>query len=308
VKRILLTGSNGFVGRGLSLYLKSLGFDVVDVFYGKQLVISDDQWKMDLTDTEHVAAIQELDFIPDIIIHLAGYIDIDLKPHSGGMLKDLVPGCENISKIYSANVLTTANVLYYALKKNVNHIIYASSQAVYGMPKDDILYENSYCEPLEHYAASKLFGEKMLKLGSKNGLKVTVLRFPGVYGFFRRRGIVWNFCRSALLRKKIIVDFDIPVPFDCIHLDDVLNAFGSAINSHTTSFSCFNISHNDPCNINMLANIISNLVPGCTIVDSSVWQPIVHMDASKAKKILKWQAYPRKVRLQSFLKGVQDAL
>jgi len=172
------------------------------------------------------------------------------------------------------------------------------------MPQEDALTEESCCQPLEHYAASKLCNEILLEVASRQGIKVTILRFPGVYGEERKSGVVYKFCKSALIDKKINVVTEFPLPIDVIHIHDVVEAFIKALHHRGGAFTCLNISTGEPCNLNILAVSIAKLVPGCEVQHGYVFQPIVNMQPSQANILLGWKAMPRKVRLQEMLNSI----
>ena len=135
---------------------------------------------------------------PNTIIHLAGHVEIALraKPHTQNAFP--IPGNENISQIYTANVGATANLLDFCLSMGVRHLIFASSQSVYGMPHSNPLTEETPCMPLEHYAMSKLCCEQLLQIGVNQGLVVTIMRIPGVFSETRQSGVVFRFCQQAV--------------------------------------------------------------------------------------------------------------
>jgi len=188
----------------------------------------------------------------------------------------------------------------------VGHLVFASSQTVYGMPGTEIITEESPCAPLEHYAASKVCCEKLLQIGVRQGIAVTVLRLPGIYSEERRDGVVYGFCKSALQKRKINVRADFPLPIDVIHIDDVIGAIEKTIYFGGLQWNCLNISTGEACSLNILADSIAELIPGCEVNFSGVTQPIVCMDSSKAHSALGWRAVSRRERLSTMIKNSQD--
>jgi UDP-glucose 4-epimerase len=218
-----------------------------------------------------------------------------------------LPAADRIGELYEANVVATANVLDFCVAKGVTHLIYASSQAVYGMPVESVLTEDSPCSPLEHYACSKLQGEALLKLGVGLGPAVTTLRFPGVYGVDRTSGAVYNFCLEALRQKSIHVKADFPIPYDAIHIDDLVRGIAEAVNFGGSSWTCLNISSSEECSLTILAESIAELVPGCEVVPPRVTQPVIELSAQRALKTLGWKALPRRRRLEQMLSSLAYA-
>jgi nucleoside-diphosphate-sugar epimerase len=152
---------------------------------------------------------------------------------------------------------------------------------------------------------SKVCCENILRLASSRRLSVTTLRFPGVYSEKRKNGAVYRLCRSALDSGCVRAESDFPLPFDVIHLDDVLDAFSRAISSPPEGYSVFNIATGEPNNLNLLAGKIAGLVPGCRVVQTACPQPVICLDSTKAKRMLGWEAVPSTTRLQQVLDAMQ---
>lgn len=298
---ILVTGAGGFIGQALVQYLKEHHVRVLPAYRSKEFASDTERVFMDLTSPEHVTLLEQSIERPKTVIHLAGRVEIRLEKNRDGTGDLPVPGPENYYGIYESNVTGTANLLRYCLERGVGHLVFASSQAVYGMPHSGIITEETPCNPLEHYALSKLCCEEMLRLASGR-MQVTVLRFPGIYSDTRREGTVYRFCRDALERKEIRVTSEIPLPFDVLHIDDVIKAFFCATRRERIhGFSVFNISSGEPDSLDLLADRIAGMVPGCTAHHAETPQPIIRMDPSKAGRELGWQPVSPETRLRHML-------
>jgi len=303
---ILITGAGGFIGKCLLAHCKNMGIPCVPLYRSEEAKVYEDGWCLDLTNKDHFDLLNnELEELPHTIIHLAGSIDIALVKNENDSLGNPQPGKQNIYYTYYNNIISTINLVSFCQKNNIRHFIFASSQTVYGMPQEDALTEQSRCKPLEHYAASKLCNEIILEVASKQGLKVTILRFPGVYGEERKSGVVYNLCKSAVVDKNINVVTEFPLPIDVIHVHDVVEAFIKAVHHREKGFTCLNISTGEECSLNILADSIAELVPGCDVHFSGVPQPTVCMDSSRANSVLGWTAVSRHERLSAMIKNLQ---
>lgn len=147
MKKVLITGIDGFTGVYLENLLISAGYDVYGLAYPKSgkpkhLVCN-------IADKKEVIA--SLRFVqPDFIIHLAG---ISFVPHS------------DVSQIYAINHLATINMLDALLEagQRPEKIVLASSASVYGTPPVDVVDETLCPAPVSHYAISKLNMEFMAR-------------------------------------------------------------------------------------------------------------------------------------------------
>ena len=302
---ILVTGADGFIGSRLVSHFVSSGLNVLPLYISERVNILSDRWEADLTRPDHIEALKRAEQKLDAVIHLAGYVEISLQADKQNPYATPIPGRENISRIYMDNVGITANVLDICLDFGVKHLVFASSQTVYGMPMTEVLTEDSPCVPLEHYASSKVCCEQLLRVGARQGMSVVVLRFPGAYGEERQSGVVYAFCKAAVQEKRIAVTANFPLPLDVIYIDDVVDSFKRAVQYRGKKWLCLNIATGEPCSLDLLADAVAELVPGCKVEYGKVPQPIVKMDSSRAHEILGWKAIPRSERLRLMINQVQ---
>jgi len=171
--RVIITGSEGFIGRHLATRLPDcIRFDLRDSSYSdtRNFDAVDAFWKETQADT---------------VVHLAANPD---------------PGISNASPDWDAhnNIVGTINVLRASLKHGIKSFIYASTAHVYKLdplrlPQD----ETMECEPLTPYAISKYGGEMYCRFFQTKGLDHTVLRFFNGYGPYQGK----NFAIPELLRR-----------------------------------------------------------------------------------------------------------
>jgi nucleoside-diphosphate-sugar epimerase len=162
--RVLVTGSQGFVGRHVMSYLASHGFDAkgVDLAPGADIAgsVVDPAFVNDkLSRTEF-----------DAIVHLAG-------------IADLKKTIEDPFTCYQINCFGTLNMLELASKRSVKRFIYASSANVYGAPKKNPVAENHPTEPRVPYDYSKVIGENLVMSYHKTkGVPVAITRAWLLFG------------------------------------------------------------------------------------------------------------------------------
>ncbi len=140
MKKVLITGINGFTGVHLEKYLSTHGFDV----YGT--VIASPKQKnhiqCDLTRKDQVHAVIA-SVMPEYVIHIAA---ISFVAES------------NASLIYNVNVIGTENLLQALVDNNCTpkKVILAGSATVYGNQGKEVLDESLCPAPVNHYGISKL--------------------------------------------------------------------------------------------------------------------------------------------------------
>lgn len=301
---ILITGARGLIGTELVNRLKKKGIPTISVVRSNEFSINGNIWSVDLCKPDHIKKMEEILQTPDVVVHLAGHIEIALKKMMDDPKLRPVPNKENLHEIYTNNVISTANILQYCLEKQIKHIIFASSQTVYGMPEFPVVTEETALKPLEHYALSKVVCEKILKFAENENISVSILRFPGVYSEERKSGAVYSFCLNAVFNKKIEVVSEIPLPFDVLSCEDVLDAIECVIAVRPPGCEVFNVSSGEPCNLDIFADTVASLVSGCRVTHAKTPQPVIQLDSSKAYRILGWKAKPVIERLKSMLDSI----
>jgi UDP-glucuronate decarboxylase len=164
--KVLVTGSQGFVGRHVTSYLAGHGFEPIgtDVTEGADAVWS-------ILDTSFVNdKLMSLDF--QAIVHLAGIADIK---------KTL----EDPYSCFQINCFGTLNALELARKKGVKRFQYASSANVYGVPMNLPVTELQAMDPRVPYDYSKVVGENLvMSYYRTKGVPVTITRAWLLFGEF----------------------------------------------------------------------------------------------------------------------------
>ena len=90
---------------------------------------------------------------------------------------------ENPLKYYGNNTCATRNLLECCRDAGVEHFVFSSTAAVYGIPEGGIAGEDSPTAPINPYGTSKLMSEWMLRdLSSASSLRHVALRYFNVAG------------------------------------------------------------------------------------------------------------------------------
>ncbi len=185
-KRVLITGSGGFVGKNLYQLAKENLFDVYGVdLYQKPSVDN----IVDITD--EVRFLGVLDQVkPSFIVHTAALSNVER--------------CETEQELaYKNNILPTKTIAAWA-NKNDATMIYLSSDYVYDGVKG-CFTEADPVNPIQYYGHTKLMGEKLVSELAKH----VILRPTVIYGWDHGgMNFFMQLCRSQNDKKELKIPID----------------------------------------------------------------------------------------------------
>lgn len=171
--KILVTGGAGYIGSHTCKALAQRGFTPVsydNLVYGHKWAV---QWgplyEGDILDSEKLAGIFKKEKI-EAVFHFAGFAEVG-------------ESAKNPLKYYHNNVLGSLHVLEAMKKASVHKLVFSSTCATYGIPKQVPIDESSTQAPINPYGRSKLMVEQILKDFVKTGhLSATSLRYFNASG------------------------------------------------------------------------------------------------------------------------------
>jgi UDP-glucuronate 4-epimerase len=183
--QILVTGSAGFIGSALSLYLLNRGDSVVGVdnhndYYAPQLKEDRLARHADHPAYTHVRmALEDREGVADLFDQVKPQRVVNLAAQAGVRYS-----IENPLAYIDSNLIGFAHILEGCRHNNVEHLVYASSSSVYGgNTKMPFSTHDVVDHPISLYAATKKANELMAHTYSHlYRLPTTGLRFFTVYG------------------------------------------------------------------------------------------------------------------------------
>lgn len=170
---ILVCGGAGYIGAHVNKQLNKEGYETVvfdNLVYGHREAV---KWghfvQGDLKNIDEIEAVFQKYKI-DAVFHFAAYAYVG-------------ESVNNPEKYYYNNVANTLNLLHVMRKYGCEKIIFSSTCATYGEPKQVPITEDMIQNPINPYGASKLMVERIFKDYSKAyGLKFVVLRYFNAAG------------------------------------------------------------------------------------------------------------------------------
>ncbi len=168
MKRLLITGSNGFVGSYFINKYKNK-YKIKTFSFLKDYINS-----LDCSDI-------------DVVFHLSALVH-----QMGGA------SCEEYERV---NVTQTLQLAKKAKESGVKHFVFMSTVKVYGEETETKYTEDSTCTPEDEYGKSKLKAELELQKLEDENFKISIIRTPIIYGY----GVKANIKNLVNLVNKVFL-------------------------------------------------------------------------------------------------------
>lgn len=202
LNKILITGSDGLIGRALCAAFGRIHTAVVPFDNRAPAGPA----RGDVCDSQQ---------LHDAVRGCTGIIHL-------AAVSRVVWGEQNPERCWQTNVEGTRNVLRaVAASPNRPFVILASSREVYGQPSHLPVSEDTTCAPMNVYGRSKHAAEQLMIEAQAAGHRAAVLRFSNVYGCPKDHPdrVVPAFARAAVAGLPLHVQGGDHL-FDFTHLDD----------------------------------------------------------------------------------------
>jgi len=276
MKKILITGSEGFIGGNLKEYFKNK-YELIpyDLRIG---------WEMDVREKSFLANFMKK-HQPQVIIHLAANVDIS---------KSVVEPAEDLG----INAVGTVNILEAAKEAKPELVIFTSTAQVYGEPQFETMDENHPISPKSPYAISKYSAEQYCQLYCKKfNVPAVIFRFFNIYGPGQAPNVVVPSLIDKISKadKEVEMFGSIDDSRDFIYVKDLCQAFDLAIDKKPIG-EVINFGSGKEVLIIDLAKTIAKLLNKNidfkykkeNIEEAKITKMIAN--TQKAKNILNWSA------------------
>ncbi len=253
--KIVVTGAGGYVGAGLSAKLMERGHEVImlDNFFNSQ-VSSIHGEEIIWADIRDRMEIERLIKGSDVVIHLAaisGVVDCEKYP----------------DKAYEVNVTGTANIAWLCRKYNID-LIFPSSMAVIGDPKQIPIKANHPRDPLNIYGFTKVVGEKIVEIFSKGSFDALVFVKSNLYGEYlvdgkkiSKRTVINIFVDKARNGENLTVHKPGTQARDFIHVLDVIDAYIFAVEKMPDGFNIVTLASGECLSVIDIAEMVKENSP-----------------------------------------------
>jgi nucleoside-diphosphate-sugar epimerase len=259
--RILVTGSDGYLGSLLAPALMQAGHKVVgfDTGYYRERLLYRSGDSSPETSVEDIRRLE--------LSHLQGF---DAVVHMAELSND--PAGELVPEItYDINLKGSVRLAKLARKAGVRRFVYMSSCSVYGVSGDNFLTEDSPTDPQTAYAICKVLVERHLRTLADKEFAPTFLRNATAYGASPRMRfdiVLNNLAGLAWTRKEIKMTSDGTPWRPIVHGLDICQAIIAALEAPVEAVAneVFNVgdtAHN--YRVREIAEIVGQVFPGCAL-------------------------------------------
>ena len=298
MKKILVTGATGFIGKAVIQKLLIQEFTVSALVRNISPALPDSVTQIEIGDIstlpKNISVLQNI----DVLIHIAARAHIMNETENNPL-----------TEFRKVNTTATLNLARQAAEAGVKRFIFISSVKVNGeitAPGTSFTSGNTHA-PTDPYGLSQFEAEQgLMSLTQNTGMEVVIIRPPLVYG----PGVKANFL--AMIKW---VDKGVPLPLGAIHnkrslvaLDNLVSFICHCINHPKASNEIFLISDNEDVSTTQLLQKVAKalgkkiiLLPmpvslmrvaarlaGKQAIASRLFDSL-QLDSSKSRDLLGWE-------------------
>jgi UDP-glucuronate 4-epimerase len=249
-KKVIITGSAGFIGSTLCLKLLEQGDSVIGIdnhnnYYDPKIKDARVErlkkypnykhYRIDISDQTSLENVFK-DHRPQIVVNLAAQAGVRYS-------------MQNPLAYINSNIVGFAHILENSRNYKIKHLVYASTSSVYGAnTKMPFSEHDSANHPLSVYAASKKSNELMAHSYSHlYKLPTTGLRFFTVYGPWGRPDMaLFKFTKAILDETPIDVFNYGKHTRDFTYIDDIVEGINRTLENPTAENIQWNSNEPDP--------------------------------------------------------------
>jgi len=253
--RILITGSNSFIGSEIINYLSKYNYNLIATYRKNKNEFKSKKVKLVKFDLKKKSNLNKRF---GVLVHCAS----------------VTPANEFRENYYKINQIGFKNLISLCLKSKCNKIILISSVAVYGDVKKTIT-EKSFARGKSKYAKSKLKMENILfRFAKKNKINSVVLRLSQVIGSKSVNNYFSDLKKKIHSNKKITISLQSKKNYfnNLCHINDLCINIKKLIDGNIilNKNEVFNFASNKPITINKFKKIIYSYNKKIQFVESNI--------------------------------------
>ncbi len=306
-KKILVTGTAGFIGYHLAKKLLEKGIfvtgvdcftDYYDVRIKKRrndILKKYKNYRFYKTDIADYGKLEEIikKEKPEVIVHLAA---------QAGVRYSLL----NPWAYESSNNLGTLNIFECAKNNKIRRVLLASSSSVYGSNRKVPFKESDRTDnPISVYAATKKANEVLAhSYYHLYGIETAVMRFFTVYGEYGRPDLaIFKFARNIFLGKQINVYNGGKMMRDFTYVDDIVSGVMAILKKKDLKYDIYNLGGDNPVSLMEFIRLMEKELGKKAIIKSLPMQQgdikKTMADVSKARREL---GFKPKTKIETVVK------
>lgn len=244
MKKILITGVNGFIGHSAAAYFgkeyEVYGMDISTDYRGDGEKITYYQCNMSGSPAELSMIMTGVQ--PDVILHCAGSANV-----GASVVNPMADLDGNLHSLYQ---------LLIALRsiEKKPKIIFMSSAAVYGNTRELPIREAAAPAPISPYGLHKLMCEQLCHYyNDVHGYRIRSIRIFSAYGSGLRKQLLWDTYQKYQSTGAIHLFGTGEESRDFIHVSDIMQAI-SCILAYDGPEEIFNVANGEDVSIRELAH------------------------------------------------------
>lgn len=281
IKNIMVTGSNGFIGRHLVESLKMEKYNVMEV-------------DIDKYDITNESSFKRIKMKPNIVFHLAA-------------LTGIADSIDNPENAMRTNIQGTLNVLEFC-RKNKAKIVFLSSY-IYGDPKYLPVDEKHPINIVSPYSYTKYIGEQMCEMYSRfYGLRCIIIRPSNVFGKGQKKGFLVPDVISKIDSNKKLTVKNPGKKRDLIYIKDLITLLIKAMKYNKDKYTVLNAGGGKSYTIKYVVDAVLSVLHEKRKIKYMTKKGYMdvndnYLNISKAVKCLNWvPEYPLLIGLKDYLK------
>ena len=302
MKKILICGATGFIGKNITLGLsKNKNYEIHAVRFKRPAYKTSDNVKWHKADLRDPASVDKLMKNMDIVVQAAattsGSKDIVSKPHIH----------------VTDNAVINSFIFRSAYTHEIKHFIFPSCTVMYPSSKKATKENDFTGKIIDKYKGAgetKVYLEKIAKFYSMlSKTKFTIIRHSNIYGPHDKYDLDKSHVFGATITKVMKAKDDLEVwgdgseIRDFLHAEDLVNFIKKAISKQKTQYEIYNCGSGKAITIKKLCNLIVKISKKPLKIKFNKNKPTIAFDmflnCNKAKKELGWEP---KIEIESGIK------